>query len=201
MIKDIFDKFFKKEKKMDKKKAPKSKSAKKSQRKIARPKEKAKISKPAADVIVLHKVDKGREIDPKKIAERLYAMKEEILAKMKARKAEWREAGSISPEPGDELDIVSTERERELDTILSSIEKERLADIEDALKKLKEGTYGICEECKAKIPPERLEMVPFARLCRECQEIKDRDGKIKRGLEEGKTLKSAGFLDTSDEES
>jgi len=190
---------------MRKKKVTKSKSGKKLPQKNTKSKEiekkTEKISKPSADVIVLNKVEKGKEIDPEKIAERLSAMREEILTKMRTRKAEWREAGGINPEPGDELDIALTEREREFDTILSSIEKERLSDIEDALRKLKEGTYGICEECKARIPPERLEMVPFARLCRECQEIKDRDGKIKRGLEEGKILKPTGFLDTSDEES
>ncbi len=185
---------------MKKKTKEKARSVKKLTKKIAGNKKVEKKSIPP-NIIILHKVDKGKEIDLKKIEEKLLNMKEEILAKMRSRKAEWREAGSISPEPGDELDIASTAREREFDTIISAIEKERLSDIEEALKKLKEGTYGICEECKSKIPPERLEIVPFAKLCRECQEMKDKDGKIRKGLEEGKILKSAGFLDTSDEES
>jgi DnaK suppressor protein len=184
-----------------KKKTQVSKSEKKTSPETKPSKKEVKSAQPESEVIILNKFSREKEIDPQKIAERLNKMKEEILSKMRARKAEWREAGSISPEPGDELDIASTEREREFDTILSSIDKGRLIDIEDALKKLKEGTYGICEECKAKIPRERLEMVPFARLCRECQERKDRDERIKKGLEEGKILKGTGFLDTSDEES
>lgn len=207
MIKDIIGRFLKKEKKMKNEKRKKEKSKKaKNREKIVKKitklsKRTIKKSQPEADVIILNKVDKAKELDTKKIAEKLETMKEEIVAKIKARKAEWRESGGIYSEPGDEFDIASTEREREFETILSSIEKERLADIEEALKKLKEGTYGICEECKTKIHPERLEMVPFARLCRECQEMRDREGKIRKGLEEGKTIKSAGFLDTSDGES
>jgi len=184
-----------------KKKTTTPKSEKKTTEETPLPQKPVKSTQPQIDVIILNKVSKEKELDLQKIAERLNAMKEEILSKMRARKAEWREAGSISSEPGDELDIASTEREREFDTILSSIDKERLIDIEEALKKLKDGTYGICEECKAKIPPQRLEMVPFARLCRECQERKDRDDKIKKELEERKTLKGTVFLDTSDEES
>lgn len=158
-------------------------------------------SPPPQEVIILHKTEKKVDIDIPKVIEKLEKMKEEILAKMMMRKAEWRESGAASPEPGDEGDVVSVEREREFETILSSIEKQKLVDIEDAIRKAKEGRYGICEECRTPIQPERLEIVPFARFCRECQEIKDREGQIRRGTEELRPIKSMGFMDTSDEES
>ena len=41
--------------------------------------------------------------------------------------------------------------------------------IDEALRRLNEGTYGFCEDCAQPISPERLKAVPFARRCVECQ--------------------------------
>ena len=41
--------------------------------------------------------------------------------------------------------------------------------IDEALRRLNEGTYGICEDCGRLVSPERLKAVPFARRCVECQ--------------------------------
>lgn len=41
--------------------------------------------------------------------------------------------------------------------------------LDEALRRLDEGTYGICEDCGAQISPERLKAVPFARRCVNCQ--------------------------------
>jgi len=45
----------------------------------------------------------------------------------------------------------------------------RLRDVKDALQKIKEGKYGVCEGCKKPISKERLKAVPEARLCLKCQ--------------------------------
>jgi DnaK suppressor protein len=45
---------------------------------------------------------------------------------------------------------------------------ETLTEIEDALKKFDEGTYGVCENCGNPIPDVRLEAKPAARLCINC---------------------------------
>jgi DnaK suppressor protein len=45
---------------------------------------------------------------------------------------------------------------------------ETLTDIEDALAKFDNGTYGECESCHRRIPEARLEAMPAARLCIEC---------------------------------
>ncbi|MGI9022538.1 MAG: TraR/DksA C4-type zinc finger protein [Acidimicrobiales bacterium] len=60
------------------------------------------------------------------------------------------------------------EREKDL-SILESIEAE-LADVEHALCRLDDGTYGTCEVCGKPIDEERLLALPAARLCREDQE-------------------------------
>lgn len=45
----------------------------------------------------------------------------------------------------------------------------KLKDINLALEKIKNGSYGICEVCQKEIPKERLELMPEARYCLECQ--------------------------------
>jgi RNA polymerase-binding transcription factor DksA len=51
---------------------------------------------------------------------------------------------------------------------LSGQLSETLTDIEDALVKFEQGTYGECESCHRQIPEVRLEAMPAARLCIEC---------------------------------
>src|SRR3989344_6844747 len=47
--------------------------------------------------------------------------------------------------------------------------KQRLAEVESALKNIDNGKYGICENCGKKISPARLEALPTANLCLECE--------------------------------
>src|ERR1700738_2304227 len=54
-------------------------------------------------------------------------------------------------------------RERDL-TILEHIDAE-LSDVEHALRRLEDGSYGICEACSLPISADRLEAVPAARFC------------------------------------
>jgi DnaK suppressor protein len=75
--------------------------------------------------------------------------------------------------PGDESDRL-TEQQR-LFTIRGELAN-RKADIEHALEKLESGSFGNCERCGKQIPTGRLEALPFARYCVDCQEIVDRDG-------------------------
>ena len=81
---------------------------------------------------------------------------------------------------GDILDSVSEERTRELDLILTDREKRKLAQIDDAIERIEENTYGLCEECGVKIPKARLKVLPFAIYCVECQEKNEREEKYTR---------------------
>ncbi len=58
--------------------------------------------------------------------------------------------------------------------------RERLLGIDEALMKLREGTYGVCEECGGEITSERLKVMPFAIYCRDCQEKREQLEKIAR---------------------
>ena len=98
----------------------------------------------------------------------LLKMKEETIKEIsKALKS-----GSDIPtnEPsGDIYDQASSERDRELTLLLDDREREKLRNIDEALLKIDEGEYGICEECEEEIPLGRLKIVPFARYCVKCK--------------------------------
>ncbi|MEA3460151.1 MAG: TraR/DksA C4-type zinc finger protein [Chloroflexota bacterium] len=49
-----------------------------------------------------------------------------------------------------------------------------LAKVEGALTKIEKGTYGMCEECGRKIALDRLRALPYATLCFECQQRRER---------------------------
>ena len=70
---------------------------------------------------------------------------------------------------GDEGDRADIERTHEVSILLSVRDKEKLLAIEEALEKLREGTYGVCEECGDEIGAGRLKAMPLAKLCVPCQ--------------------------------
>ena len=57
-----------------------------------------------------------------------------------------------------------------MDFALMEMESETLRKIDEALLRLDEGTYGVCSECDESISEMRLKALPFATLCRDCQE-------------------------------
>ncbi len=61
--------------------------------------------------------------------------------------------------------------------------RDQLAEVEHALHKFEEGTYGLCESCGQPIDPARLEALPQARRCMSCkaQQAKNAKGKISPG--------------------
>jgi RNA polymerase-binding protein DksA len=56
-----------------------------------------------------------------------------------------------------------------------------LSEIEAALEKIEQGTYGACESCEKPIHPDRLEVLPFASLCVSCQRQKEKDRLVREG--------------------
>ncbi|MGC8555052.1 MAG: TraR/DksA family transcriptional regulator [Candidatus Acidulodesulfobacterium sp.] len=70
---------------------------------------------------------------------------------------------------GDNYDIASSERDRELMYMLGDRERKKVREIDNALLKIKEGTYGICDECGEPISKKRLKIIPYSNLCINCQ--------------------------------
>jgi RNA polymerase-binding transcription factor len=70
--------------------------------------------------------------------------------------------------------------DRELGISLMEMRNRRRQAIDEALTRVTEGTYGICAECGVEISERRLEAVPFAKLCVECQSKEELLEKIER---------------------
>ena len=80
----------------------------------------------------------------------------------------------------DTYDLASEERDREINFILSDRERIKIKQIDDALERLDEGSYGVCESCGLEVAEERLDAMPFTRLCRDCQQEQEREAKSQR---------------------
>ena len=71
-------------------------------------------------------------------------------------------------------DAASVTFDRELDYSLEENSEEILQLIDEALQRIGDGTYGTCKRCGKQIAAERLEALPYARLCIECKRLEER---------------------------
>ena len=108
---------------------------------------------------------------------------EEELARVNKRVADLK----LEPEPAElesggdntplteSADFVSIAQERELhDKVLGGL-LDRAAALENALRRVADGTYGLCVACSAKIPESRLGVLPEVSLCAPCQAKREED--------------------------
>ena len=71
---------------------------------------------------------------------------------------------------GDVVDQANADAEAELQIHLHKSDGRLLKAIEEALARMRQGTYGVCVACREPISKARLEAVPWTHLCRECKE-------------------------------
>lgn len=76
-------------------------------------------------------------------------------------------------------DVGTDNYERDLMIELIQSGEESLRNIDAALEKIEEGTFGICELCGKKINKDRLKAVPYAKLCIDCQREEEMDSVLK----------------------
>lgn len=106
--------------------------------------------------------------------------KDEILEDIKhisddtLKKSQKEASGDISGYSYHMADVATDSYDREFSLGLASNERKLLYELDDALKRIEEGTFGICEECKVHINKSRLKAVPQARLCVKCQEKREK---------------------------
>ena len=89
--------------------------------------------------------------------------------------------GALSDDAGEETaydnhlaDTATETYDRELDYTLQENSEHVLSEIDAALRRIDEGNYGICTNCGRSIPEERLEALPWATLCIDCQRERGR---------------------------
>jgi len=83
-------------------------------------------------------------------------------------------AGDISGYAFHMADLATDTYDREFSLDLASNERQLLYEIDEALKKIQEGRFGICETCKSSITKSRLKAIPYTRLCLKCQEAEEK---------------------------
>ena len=96
-------------------------------------------------------------------------MKEDTLREIQKNLKSGADTLAVGDPSGDIYDQASTERDRELGLLLGDREREKLHNIDEALLRIREDEYGICEECDEEIPVGRLKALPFARHCVKCK--------------------------------
>jgi DnaK suppressor protein len=86
---------------------------------------------------------------------------------------------------GDSADLAFDTGSEEVASQLAELESRELIQIDRAIKKLKQGTYGLCEGCSKKIPVARLNTLPFIMTCIDCQREMEIYGSWGRGRSSG----------------
>ncbi len=106
----------------------------------------------------------------KEIRESLLRMRERLL---ESAREQIRDPSNVAFEGGDEIDRADLEEERYLTFRIKGREATLIHKIDYALMKIESGTYGVCENCGAQIPYERLKARPVTTMCFECKELEE----------------------------
>lgn len=138
---------------------------------------KVKIKAPKVKALKIKKMNKKELVEFKKS---ILKIKDEIIDDIKhisddtLKKSQKEASGDISGYTYHMADVATDTYDREFSLSLASNDRQFLYELEDALKRIDDGVFGICESCKILISKTRLKAVPYARLCVKCQEKKEK---------------------------
>jgi len=82
---------------------------------------------------------------------------------------------------GDMLDAAMDTAQDEISSQLAEVESRELTHIEIALERMRDGNYGLCEGCGEGIPMARLQALPYATMCIQCQREAEKNGDVVGG--------------------
>ena len=80
-------------------------------------------------------------------------------------------AGGLSDVPVHPADVGAEDYEEEVTLGLLEKEDQLLREVNDALDRIDQGTFGVCENCGQRIPKRRLDALPYARYCLRCARL------------------------------
>lgn len=83
---------------------------------------------------------------------------------------------------GDVVDFALDSAQDEISSQLAEVESRELAQIEAALERMREGRYGVCDGCDKPIPLARLQALPYAISCIDCQRKLEESGGARGGV-------------------
>jgi DnaK suppressor protein len=132
-----------------------------------------------------------------KVKATLEQMREQTVRTVQRELSEGRE--HTKDDGMDTYDLASDARDREISTILTDRDRNKLVAIDEALERIDDGSYGVCEECGADIAEGRLAALPFTRLCVTCQSEMERESKLNRRFEEDRSFRRLSTGDGDDD--
>jgi DnaK suppressor protein len=114
-----------------------------------------------------------KETIAREMERKLRAKREEIIGRIKKemRKNIAAENRLMLGAGQDECDCATANHSDYMHFLNMSSQHVIMKQIDRALKKIEEGSYGICEKCDIEIDHERLRILPVAAYCRDCQEL------------------------------
>jgi DnaK suppressor protein len=112
------------------------------------------------------KHDTYKDVLEQKAAEVRKSMSAQKAAQMLSRGLHSHDEGDLSQQSHEEWLFLNR----------NSLDLHLLREVDGALRRIEEGTYGTCAECEEPISPKRLKAVPWARYCVTCQERLSEDG-------------------------
>lgn len=143
------------------------------------------------------KEKKQRRVFLKQAGDMLEETKKQLLKEIQGRVKE--ETEGVKDEGRDTYDLASDERDREINFILNAREREKLLAIDEALQRIKDKTYGLCESCEGEIQLGRLKVLPFTRLCVRCQEENEKENKRQKTLDDERGYRKLVMNDIEEE--
>jgi len=111
----------------------------------------------------------------------LLSLRERLVGKVDVmqgetlKKSRQDASGDLSNVPIHMADVGTDNYERDIMIELIQNGEEGVRNIDTALERIEEGTFGVCELCAKKINKERLKAVPYAKLCIDCQREEEID--------------------------
>ena len=98
----------------------------------------------------------------------------EHISEETLKKSQKDAAGDISGYTFHMADVATDTYDREFSLGIASNERQMLYELDDALKRIEDGSFGVCEDCTNTIAKTRLKAVPYARLCLACQQKREK---------------------------
>jgi DnaK suppressor protein len=122
----------------------------------------------------------------------------EILSEVQSRIKDVRSegAGGLTAGVVDAEETSVADIQEDIELALIQMKAETLTRINEALGRLEENTYGLCNECGQEITPQRLRALPFAIRCKDCEEARERALERERQMTSRRSSASL-FLDMS----
>ncbi len=108
-----------------------------------------------------------------KMKQSLYDLKKEIIDTLIVNNEDFK-AIVDEMDPKDFADIAADDMDRKMLETVGSKDMKRMRLIDSAITRIEQGKYGLCMKCSKKIPKERLEAIPYALMCIECQTADER---------------------------